>query len=246
MSKLSVIGLLIIIAAIAILVSTRGHIFNRGLVPDGKVVTETHTVGDFTKLKLNGVFRIVISQDGGPVWVKVETDQNLQQTVEMKNEGDELMVGSKSELHFPNPTKMVVYINVKELKSLTNNSLGKVETSGKIKAQDLYLKNDAVGKTILSLDVQALTAKLDAVGATILSGSAGNAHFDNNSVGKLEAYNLKTDTLSITNKAVGAVEVDAEQEITIVHEGVGSLHYRGAAKATSIKDNGVGKVSKAD
>lgn len=246
MSKLSIIGILVIIAAIAIFYSTRSFLFGTNLIANGKVVTETHTVGDFTKLRLNGVFKTVISQDGGPAWVKVETDQNLQQTVEMKNDGDELMVGTKSGMHFSNPTKMTVYVNVKELSSLTNNSVGKVETDGKIKAQDLNIKNSAVGKMTLSLDVQKLTAKLDAVGATILSGSATDADITNSSVGKLEAYDLKTDILSIKNKAVGGVEVDAEKEISIDHEGVGSLHYRGAATVKSIKDNGVGKVSKAD
>jgi hypothetical protein len=246
MSKLSIIGILIIIVLVFIVVQRKSHLFGSALMPDGKFVTEAHTVGDFTKLKLNGVFKTIITQDGGPVWVKVETDQNLQQTVEMKNDGDELMIGSKEGFSFSTPTKMVVYVNVKDIHSITNKSVGNIESKGTLKTQELYLKNSAVGKTILHIDVQKLTAELDAVGATILTGSATEATLDNSSVGKLAAYDLRTDILSIDNNAVGSVEVDAEKEISINHKGVGSLHYKGAAKVKSLKDDGVGKVTKAD
>ena len=246
MSKLSIVGIVIIIVLIAIFASTRGHIFGHGLSPNGKVVTETRPVGDFKKLKLKGIFKTIISQDGGPSWVKVKTDQNLQQIVEIENNGDELVISNKKNLHFFSPTEMIVYVNVKEINSIINSSVGHVETEGKIKAQDLYLKNDAIGKTTLQIDVQKLTAELDAVGATVLTGSAAEADLNNSSVGKLEAFDLKTDILTITNKAVGGVEVDAEKEISIDHDGVGSLHYKGAATVKNLKNNGVGKVSKAD
>ena len=243
MSKLSIIGIVIVLVIVSFIWGHRGGVSISG---NGNVTTETKAISDFTQLKLDGVFKTIISQDGGPVWIKVEADQNLQPAVEVKNDGETLIVKNKSGFNFNDPGKMVVYVNVKNLNSLTNTSIGKVETSGTIQVQNLYLKNDAVGKTTLSLKVQKLNAKLDAVGSTILTGSATEADISNKSVGKLDAYDLKTDILNITNKGVGPVEVYAEKEIFIDHDGVGSLHYKGPAMVKNLKDNGVGKVSKAD
>jgi len=244
MSKLSVIGILLIIALFSVFYFRK---YNRTtIMGTGNVTKEERAVTGFSKLVLNGVFKTVISQDGGPASVRVETDQNLQKTVEVKNEGETLEISTKEGFNFNNPSKMVVYVNVKDLSSISNKSIGAVESDGTIKATDLYLKDDAVGKMNLSLDVQKLTAVLNAVGTTTLTGSATVADFDNNSVGKLSAEDLKVDTLTIKNNAVGKVEVYAEKEISIDHNGVGTLHYHGPATVTRLKDNGVGKVSKAD
>ena len=246
MSKLSIIGIIVIAIGLFILVSRRHGLFSSGMTGNGHVTTETRTIGSFTKLDLDGVFKTVITQDGGPAWVKVETGENLQKIVEVSNDGETLNIKTKNDFGFNNPSKMTVYVNVKDINSLANNCVGKVESKGTIKAQDLHLKIDAVGKTTLDIQVQKLTAKIKSVGATVLSGSATVADLDNNSVGKLETYDLKTDTLNIKNNSVGAVEVYADKEISIDHNGVGSLHYKGSAVVKALKDNGVGKVSKAD
>jgi hypothetical protein len=239
------LGIVIIIAAAAVLIGTR-HIFSSSILGSGNVTTETRAVSAFSTLKLDGVFKVVITQDGGPAWVKVETDQNLQRTVVISHDGETLEIKSNSSLHFSNPTKMLVYVNVKDITVLENANIGSVETQGKIKAQELYLKNDAVGKTMLDIAVHKLTAKLNAMGTTILRGSATEAELDNNSVGKLKAFGLHAEVLHITNNAVGAVEIYAEKEISIHHNGVGSLCYKGPAAVKELKDEGVGKVSKAD
>jgi|GEM_PF-796742 len=244
MSKLSIVGIFIIAAFVIFFFGRKLHWFGTTLRPSGHVVSDTRKVGDFNKLKLDGVFKTIISQDGGPAWVRVEADENLQQTVYLKNEGETLSVGSRSGFTFSRPTKMVVYVNVKDIRSITNNSVGNIETEGVIKADELDFTNNAVGRTTLDLDVKKLNARLNAVGATTLLGAATTVEIDNSSVGKLHAYDLKTDILDISNKAVGAVEVQAQKEISINHSGVGALHYRGPATVKSLKDDGVGKVSK--
>lgn len=246
MSKLSILGIVIIIAFIVLIFGRRLSFFRSSITGNGNVTTESRKVSTFTHLVLNGVFRTVISQDGGPEWVKVKADQNLQDMVVVSNDAETLEIGNKSGVNFTYPGNMVVYVNVKDLHKLTSKSVGKVETDGTIKSDELELKNDAVGKMSLNLDVQKLTAKLNSVGVTMLSGSASEADLNNQSIGKLEAYDLKAGKLTIKNNSVGAVEVYAEKEISIDHNGVGSLHYRGPANVVSLKDDGIGKVSKED
>jgi hypothetical protein len=213
---------------------------------NGSVTTEDRPVTAFTKLKLDGVFKTIITQDGGASSVKVETDKNMQDAVVVENKGETLTISSKSGMKFNNPTRMIVYVNVKDLSSLSNSSVGSIESKGAIKTPVLDLKTDAVGKTTLHIETDKLTADLNSVGAIDLSGSATNAEITNISVGKLDAYKLKTDILSLKNNAVGAVEIYAEKELSIDHNGVGSVHYKGHARINNINDNGVGKVSSAN
>jgi hypothetical protein len=98
----------------------------------------------------------------------------------------------------------------------------------------------------MRMDENKLTATLNSVGATELSGSAVSADIINKSVGKLEAAQLKTDTLSIKNNAVGAVEIYADKELSIDHSGVGKLTYHGNATIKNLHDNGMGKVTRSN
>lgn len=242
MSKLSVIGIFIIIAAICIFATKR---CNR-VGGNGSVITEDRPVSPFTKLKLDGVFKTIITQDGSVASVRVETDRNMQESVVVENKGETLTISSKSDMKFNNPTRMIVYVNVKDLSSLSNSSVGSIESKGTIKTPALDLKTDAVGKTTLHIETDKLIADFNSVGAIDLSGSATNADITNNSVGKLDAYKLRTDILSFKNNAVGAAQIYAEKELSIDHNGVGSVHYKGSAKVTKLIDNGVGKVSSAN
>ena len=242
MSKLSIIGILIL-AIIGYFIVSRSY--DRILL-SGTTTTESRSVGHFTKLKLDGVFRTVITQDGGAESVKIVADKNLQKTVTIDNDGETLTIGTRNNSHLSEPGRVVVYVNVKELGELSNSSVGAVENNGVLKASTFDLKTDAVGKTKLHIETGRLTADLNSVGAIELSGTATTADISNNSVGKLSAYELNTEILELKNDAVGAAEINASKELTIDHRGVGAVHYKGAAKLKSLNDDGVGKVSKAE
>lgn len=242
MSKLSIIGILFILLAVGVFASRKcSHIVGSGIV-----TTETREVKRFKKLQLDGVFKTIITQDGGAEWVKVEADKNLQQTITASNEGETLVIRQKSNTHMPAAEKTTVYVNVRDIDELINDAVGAVETKGRITTQDFMLKTEAVGKTKLDINAAKLIADLNGVGVVALSGKVANVSINNNGVGKLEAYDLKADTLDLENNGVGAAEVFASTELSINQNGVGAVHYKGGATVKKMTDEGVGKVSKAD
>lgn len=237
--------LFVLLCAIPLAIYVSGC-FNR-LCGNGKVITENRPAKSFTKLEVNGIFKTVITQDGGPEFVKVETDENLQKTISVINEGESLIVCNADGMRFYNPTRMIFYVNIgSHLNSLANKSVGNLETQGKIKLAALYLKTDAVGKTVLNLEADSLKAEINSVGSVHLEGMVEFADISNNSVGKLEAFGLKAQVLRIKDNSVGAVEIFAEKEMYIDHNGVGKLEYRGDAVVKSLNSTGVGKVFKGD
>src|SRR3954465_9052051 len=75
----------------------------------GKVITQKRTVSPFHKISIKGVFPVVISQDGGPEWVKVETDENLQDLITIENNGEDLIVGSDDNVSIRRSKRLNVY-----------------------------------------------------------------------------------------------------------------------------------------
>ena len=229
------------IIATAFVLSSCNAIGKKG---NGNVTIEDRTVSSFTRLSIEGVFPVELSQDGSREWVKVETDENLQEFVVIKNDGDELKIEMKDKPNVRKSTKIKVYVNVKNLSEINFNSIGNLTSNGKLSFDSVELNTEAVGKLNLDLDAEFLRANLNSVGTTTLSGNVFEARINNKSVGALNAYDLKTKVLMIHNVAVGAAEVYADSIFHIRSSAIGTLKYKGAGQVVELKSEGVGKVEK--
>jgi hypothetical protein len=212
---------------------------------NGKVVMQNRTVSSFSKIAIEGVFPVELSQDGGAEFVKVETDENLQDQIIVSNDGDRLMVTMKEEPSI-RAKKMKVYINIKKLSELDFKSVGALTTANQLKLDALEVNSESVGKLNMDIDADFLRANLNSVGSTTLSGKVREARINNKSIGSLSAYDLKAGTLMIHNTAVGTVEIYADSAFYIRSSALGTLYYKGPGVVKELSSEGIGKVKKAE
>lgn len=231
-----------LIAASTLIILSSCHFF--GKRGNGHVTTEERTVTPFTKITIEGIFPVELSQNGGDESVKVETDDNLQRMITVETDGDELEIKTAKDESIARSTKMKVYINIRKLTSLDFKSVGALTTSGTLKLDSLYLNSESVGKLNLDLDARFLHANLESVGSTELSGNVYEARINNKSVGGLSAFDLKTKVMMIHNVSIGVTEVYADSAFYIRSSSVGALYYKGPGEVKELESEGVGKVQK--
>lgn len=236
MKTLATIGAFIVVAIALVACNKIGK---RG---NGNITTTTREVSSFKKIRIEGIVPVVISQDGSTEFVKVTTDENLQSMIEVKTNGDELLVKTKSESNIKGTNNTKVYININKLNQLNFNSVGSLQTSGALKLDRLEINSESVGKLDLQLNAKYLKANLKSLGSNNLSGEVEEVRINNKSVGSLNAYGLKAKVLMIHNTAVGSAEVFAEKEIYIRSSAIGTLFYKGAAEVKELSVEGIGKV----
>lgn len=240
-----IIALIIIVSLGGMLVLTScNYTFNgKGHKGNGTIVTEERHAMPFTTLDIEGVFPVVLSQDGGKEWVKVEADENLQDIVIVENNNGTLSISTEDGAKVESE-KMKVYVNVKNLQVLNYKSIGALNTKDTLKLDSLQLNSDAVGKLNLAIEADFIRTNLNNVGSTTLKGIVREARINNKSVGALNAFGLKAGTLMIHNTAVGTAEVYADSAFYIRSSAIGSLTYKGPGVVKELTSEGVGKVSK--
>lgn len=235
------------IIALAIIASLGGLILlsscHIGAKGNGNVTAEKRHALPFTKLSIEGVFPVILSQDGGEEWVKVETDENLQNLIIVENHNGQLSITMEDKPSIKSKT-MKVYVNVKNLQELDYNSVGGLTTVDTLKLDSLELNSDAVGKLNLTVDAKFIRANLNNIGSTTLKGKVHEARINNKSVGALKAFGLQADHLMIHNTAIGTAEVYADSTFRIRSSAVGSLSYKGNGVVEELSSEGVGKVKK--
>ena len=238
------ISMTLVIAGATVLLLSSCHSF--GKRGNGHVITDPRIVAPFTKVTIDGIFPVEITQNGGDESVKVETDENLQKSVVVKTDGDELIVTSDKDASIGKSTKMKVYINVKKISELNFKSVGSLTTTDMLKLDSLNISSESVGKLNMKLDAKYLHANLESVGSTNLSGNVYEARINNKSVGGLSAFDLKTKIMMIHNTSIGVTEVYADSAFYIRSSSVGALYYKGPGDVKELKSEGVGRVQKKD
>src|ERR1043165_1367239 len=210
----------------------------------GHLTMETRNVKPFTKISIEVVFPVELSQDGGAEWVKVEADDNLQDMIIVENQDDELVVKSNEDESVFKARKMKVYINIKNLTDLDFKSVGALTTVNQLKLDSLELNSESVGKLKLDIKADFIRTNLNSVGATVLKGEVREARINIKSVGSLSAYDLNAGTLMIHNMGIGNVEIYADSAFYIRSSSVGALNYKGPGEVKELKTEGIGKVTK--
>ena len=235
---------LVLLAATALVLLSSCHRF--GKKGNGHVTTEQRTVTPFTSIAVEGTFPVEISQNGGDESVKVETDDNLQNTISVTNDGNQLVVKTAKGVSVSRSTKMKVYINIKKVTQLDFNSVGSLSSIDTLRLDSLNVNSESVGKLNLVLNAKYLHANLESVGTTELAGNVYEVRINNKSVGALSAFNLKARILMIHSTSVGITEVYADSVFYIRSAAVGALYYKGPAEVKELKSEGVGRVQKKD
>ena len=186
----------------------------------------------------------VYLKQSGTESVTIEADNNLFPYIETNVEGNTLKIETKKDYSLKNYKKLNVYISIKDINDLVNNSVGNVKSENQLNFSSLNIENNSVGNLDLDLSGKNLNVEINSVGNVTFSGKADNVSIENNSVGNLEAFDFAVVNLNIENNSVGNSEVYATGEITIESNGVGNVIYKGDPVVKSMKKSGVGSVKK--
>ncbi len=235
-------GFAVLLVSLVYLASTF-NLYAQKLKGNGNVIKQERTVNDFNQLTIDGIFNVYLTQ-GNAVAVTVETDENLQEVVQVNQKNNRLHVKWKKGASVKKSTKMNVHITLKALEELDINGVGNVTCTNTLTLGSLTLGISGIGNTTLSVDAETIEATVSAVGNIALAGKVNDLDIRNSGTGNLQAFDLVAQKLSINSSGIGNVEVRAEEEINIESSGIGSIYYKGTASVKTLNVSGIGVVKK--
>ncbi len=194
----------------------------------GNVITRDVTVSPFTDLQVGGVFSVSLTQ-GDKESVRIEAEDNLQEFVEVKNEGSKLVLSSKKNADYTTKKGIKVYVTFKSLKNMDLNAVGSISSTESLSFGDLKVRNSSVGSLDLKLSVTNIDVQNNSVGSVKLEGKANRAVIVNNGVGSIKASDFVVQDLDIDNQGVGSAEVNAAKTISVKDSFLGKVKNHGSA-----------------
>ena len=186
------------------------------------------------------MFDVIISQ-GDKEGVTVETDENLQEFVIVKNDGNTLVLKNGA-AKIKKITKMKVYVVLKDVNKIVGHSIGDITSETTLKLSSLELKVKGVGDADFKLDCDKFELDYSGVGDVSLSGKVAKAKMNCTGVGDVKAYDLEVTDMKLNQSGVGDTKINVKGDLTINFTGVGDVSYKGKPVTKNITKSGIGSV----
>ena len=221
------------------------HTANKGKTSSNEIV-ERHVSG-FSGISVGGPFDVVVAQ-GEVESVKVEAPAHDLNKVATDVNNDVLKIYSKDSDRnwakwWNTHEKVIVYVTIKDLKSINISSTGDVFFMEGITANSLDLNISGSGNIIGNLYVNNLESNISGHGDIKIAGTAENSIVKVASSGNFTAPDLVTLNSSVHVSGSGDAEINASDSVSTELNGSGTVHYTGFAKGVTYSKNGATAVS---
>lgn len=202
--------------------------------------TRTYKVQPFTKIYLEGGYKVVLEQGTQP-GLRIKTDKDNFEYIDVQSDAESLSLKIKKK-HF-NFDELVLYITFKDLEKLDIEGGMNLETKGYIELKDFYLQ--VAGGACIDMNLKANKLKVVGEGGVKFKfdGIADELDATISGAGYLNAIDLKTKRTDCNIEGACAASVYATETLNATISGVGKIRYKGDPQVNK-KVEGIGLVSR--
>jgi len=232
-------------AGLLILLSSCHYFEGERVKGDGNVTTNTHPITDFKGVDVGGAIDLYLTQ-GDTYSVKVVTDQNLHEFIEVKKDGSILRVRPTRNTNLDATGKIKVYVTAPSFVSIEASGASTVTSETKLTSQ-ANIDVDLTGASSAELDLNAPNIKVEASGASEISlkGETKNLSVNGSGSSSIKAFDLLSETADVDISGATDADVYASVKLNGQSSGASTIRYKGNAQINADK-SGAGTIRKVD
>lgn len=212
---------------------------------NGTIKTENRTAGKFTGLDVGGNIDLYVKQDSVRS-VRVEADENLMQYIEVKMEGDKLVIQPKDGYNLSGSKHIKVYVSSPVFKRLEASGACDIIGENVLSSAD-EISVDVSGASSAELELKAPKVSGEMTGASNLKlkGQTKELYISGSGASHAKCFELLSENAEVDVSGASSADVFASVKLNADATGASDVRYKGNA-AVSQHASGAGSVKKAD
>lgn len=219
--------------------------WNKKIIGNGTIVTETRNVSNYDKIILNGnIEATIISGDEGTI--TLEGDENILAHIEVFTKKDVLKIKSKdyTELRPSKNTIIHIIIPVKEVSELEVNGSGGIKGDFSLKSDQIKLNVNGSGDIEVAVNTKKVIAAVTGSGDIDVSGKSNYFNAVVTGSGDIDGEQLSSNICNGKVIGSGDIKFYAEEELDAKIVGSGDIKINKSVKRIKKKIVGSGDVTK--
>lgn len=195
----------------------------------------------FSRINVSMTINVKVRQ-GDHYEVIVETDQNLQDHIGTKVEGDELRIFVARS--FKRCSKMVVYVTLPKLEGAKASSCGSIKGEGLFKVDTFYAEASSAGDVSLELNTRRVDSRVSSGGDVKLSGTTGELYVASSSGGDFHGVSLQAVVAKVRASSGGSIKVNVKKAFIGRASSGGDVYYYGNPSNVDVQTSSGGDITK--
>lgn len=197
---------------------------------EGPSITQSRTVGDFTKVSLSISGILYVTQEPG-YKLTIDAQQNILDIIETPVSGGELRIKFDNSKRIGSHDKVIIRVSAPLFNGLKISGDGDISSSGSLQSSSLRLELSGSGAiTLAGTDVAGkLEASISGSGDIQVNGGvadAGELNISGSGGIEMLGVNFKNATAHISGS--GNIKAGVTQQLDASISGSGSVYYKGS------------------
>jgi len=200
---------------------------------NGNIVTRDHTVGQFQRVEVSGAMDVYIKQDSSQQPVKVETDENLQDLIEIKESNGVLYISPVDNYNLDPSKQLKVYVTAPLFKGFGVSGASRLYSENKLKSTET-LDIDLSGASEIKLDLKAprVNSEISGASSAVLTGETKDFNANGSGASNYKCFDLSAENTTVDISGASSADVYASVKLDVQASGASEVKYRGAAALT--------------
>ncbi len=230
---------------LSIIASSCGEILDKKVRGNGDIKTETRSTDAFSAIDVSGAIEVFVRQDSSSS-VKIESDANLLELIEVHNEGGTLHIHEKDGFNLKSTRGIKVHVTGSTIKNFNASGACNIYSENKLtNTERMDIDLSGASNARLDLNAPAVQANLSGACSITLKGETRNVELDGSGASKFHCYDLMAESVDVSISGAGDADVHASVKLDVSVSGAGSVRYKGNAVVNQ-RISGAGSVKKAD
>ncbi len=214
---------------------------------NGNVVTrDRNTTGKFHSVDVSGALSVYVKQDSGQS-VRVEADENLQELIEIHEEGGTLHISPRDNFNLdPSNNAIKIFVTAPQFRSLEVTGASNIYSENRLTSSET-LDIQLTGASEARLDVKAPRVNAGMTGAShiTLSGETKDLDIEGAGASGIKSFDLKTENTRLDIAGACSAEVFASVKLDVEASGASEVEYKGTPAITQ-SVTGASNIRKVD
>jgi len=235
-----------ILLALPIILLSCQNILGKRVRGNGNIQTQDRPVSDFKNVEVGGAAKVLVSQGDHPS-VKVETDDNLQQYVEVSQEGNKIIVRERPGFNLSPTGDLRIYVTAPIYNNIDVSGACDIIGQTKISnPEKMEMEVSGAGDIKMEVEAPDISATVSGSGSIDLKGQTKNVSLELTGAANAHCFDLLSENTKVEISGAGSAEVFASVKLDAEVSGAGGVTYKGNAPSVDQHVSGAGSVHKAD
>ncbi len=208
----------------------------------GNNTTRIVTTNDYDTIRLQGSMDVHLEQ-GTEGKIRISTDDNIQEYVEVTVKGNDLVLSIKSGVNLRPKKGIHIYVPFVDLSAISITGSGDVNANTTLKTADFKATITGSGNIKLSVEASEIKGHITGSGNMLLKGSTNSLKVSITGSGDFNSEGLQAQDTDVIISGSGDAKVVALKSLKTKVSGSGDIKYTGSPAHVDSKTSGSGSVS---